>query len=88
MDFILTHVSTQHLVCEMSVMKVTRFSQIHNLKEQVIPKLNGLYLNCCPHLEQVNGLSFVLLYLSTLYSVCSKRVINVTRFSQIHRLKE
>ena len=36
--------------------KCNKVTQIHNLKEQVIPKLNGVYANCVSHLElQVNG---------------------------------
>ena len=64
-------------------MKVT---QIHNLKEQVIPKLNGVYANCFSHLElQVNG--FNLYSKSALHSACGSSAINVTRLSQIHNLK-
>ena len=55
MVFICTLVSTLHSVCGSSVINVTRFYQIHNLKEQEITQLYGFYRNFCSHLEQVNG---------------------------------
>ena len=52
-SFVLT--STLHSKCGMSVINVTRFSQIHNLKGQEITQLNGFYQNFCSHLEQESG---------------------------------
>ena len=54
MVFICTPVSTLHYVCGTSVINVTRFAHIHNLKEQEITQMYGFYRNFCSHLEQVN----------------------------------
>ena len=63
--------STLHSKCGMSVINVTRFSQIHNLKGQEITQLNGFYLNFCLHLEQANGFH---LYSCKLTTFCMQDV--------------
>ena len=55
MVLICTLVNTPYSVCRTSVINVTRFYQVHNLKEQEITHLNGFYQNFCPNFEQVNG---------------------------------
>ena len=53
--------------CGTCVINVTRFANIHNLKEQEITQLYGFYRNFCSHLLQVNGLIRTLILKHTLF---------------------
>ena len=74
--------------CGTCVINVTRFANIHNLKEQEITQMYSFYRNACSHLEQVKGFH---LYSCKHTTFCMRDKcyqFTMTIFHQIHDLKE